>query len=127
MAIHHAPPTDLVTTKEISDNLKIKLPNGTIFNMSIFSQGSTKEYLANVVAVLHLINQKGLNLQCRKLAKTVDKLTGTLDNLQKPNGPKGAIPRKIMMPTSWSSSRPKRCLKKPGRLTTRLLPRRTSP
>jgi hypothetical protein len=29
-------------------------------------------------------------VQCRKLAKTVDKLAGTLENLQKPNGLKGA-------------------------------------
>jgi hypothetical protein len=29
-------------------------------------------------------------MQCRKLAKTVDKLAGTLENLQKPIGPKGS-------------------------------------
>ncbi len=29
-------------------------------------------------------------MQCRKLAKTVDKLAGKLENLQKPNWPKGA-------------------------------------
>ncbi len=29
--------TDLVTTKESPENLKIKVPNVTIFNMSIFS------------------------------------------------------------------------------------------
>jgi hypothetical protein len=79
-----------VTTKESSNNLKIKLPDGTVYNMSIFSRGNTKEYLAHAVAVLHLINQKGLNVQCRKLAKTVDKLAGILENLQKSNGPKGA-------------------------------------
>ncbi len=33
----YVPPTDLVTTKKSLDNLKIKLPNGTIFNMTIFS------------------------------------------------------------------------------------------
>ncbi len=58
--------------------------------MTIFSQGNTKEYLAHIITVLHLINQKGLNVQCRKLAKTVDKLVGTLDNLQKSIGPKGS-------------------------------------
>ncbi len=79
-----------MTTKESSNNLKIKLLDGTIYNMFIFYQGNTKEYLAHAIAVLHLINQKGLNVQCRKLAKTVDKLAGTLENLQKPNGPKGA-------------------------------------
>jgi hypothetical protein len=93
--IPYVPPTDLVTTKESFDNLKIKLPNGTIFNMSIFFQGNTEEYLVHVVAVLNLINQKGLDMQCRKLAKTVDKLAGTLENLQKPNGPKGACYKEV--------------------------------
>ncbi len=69
---------------------KIKLPDGTIFNMSIFSQGITEEYLAHVVTVLCLINQKGLNVECRKLAKAVGRLAGTLENLQKLTGPKGA-------------------------------------
>jgi hypothetical protein len=50
---------------------------------------NTEEYLAHVVAVLHLINQKGLNLQCRKLAKTVDMLARTRENLQKSSGPMG--------------------------------------
>jgi hypothetical protein len=58
--------------------------------MSIFSRGNTKEYLAHDVTVLCLVNQKGLNVQCRKLGKVVDKLVGTLENLKKPNGTKGA-------------------------------------
>ncbi len=29
-------------------------------------------------------------MKCWKLAKAVDELAGTLENLQKPNGPKGA-------------------------------------
>ncbi len=35
----------------------------TVFNMFIFSRGNTKEYLVHAVAVLRLINQKGLNVQ----------------------------------------------------------------
>jgi hypothetical protein len=88
--IPYVPPTDLVTTKEAPESLKIKLPNGTVFNMSIFSRGNTKEYLARAVAVLHLINQMGLNVQCRKLAKDVDKLAKTFENLQKFSGPMGS-------------------------------------
>jgi hypothetical protein len=87
---------DLVTTKEALESLKIKLPNGTIFNMSIFSQGDTEEYLAHVVTVLHLINQKGLDVQCMKLAKAVDKLAGMLENLQKAVGTKGVVPKDEM-------------------------------
>jgi hypothetical protein len=71
----------------------IKLPDGTAFNMSIFSQGNTKEYLAHVVAVLCLINQKGLNMQYRKLAKAVDELVRTLENLQKTAWTKGVTPK----------------------------------
>ncbi len=69
----------------------MKLPSGTVFNMSIFSQGNTKEYFGHVIAVLRLINQKGLNVQCRKLAKAVDKLAGTLKNLLKAAGSKTTI------------------------------------
>ncbi len=85
----YAPPTDLVTTKESVDNLKVKLDDGTVFNMTIFFQGNTKEHLACMNVVLHLINQKGLDVQCRKLAKTLDNLAGTLENLQKSIGPMG--------------------------------------
>jgi hypothetical protein len=35
-------------------------------------------------------NQKRLDGQCRRLAKAVDKLAGTLENLQMQTGPKGA-------------------------------------
>jgi hypothetical protein len=76
---------ELVTTKKAPGrSLKIKLPNRTVFNMSIFSQGNTEEYLAPLIVVLLLINQKELDVQCRRMAKAVDKLAGTLENLQKP-------------------------------------------
>jgi hypothetical protein len=118
-------PAYLVTTKEVPESLKIKLPGGTVFNMSIFSQGNTKEYLAHVVAVLCLISQKGLNVQDRELAKTVDKLARTLENLQKPVGPKGVTPKDDKESHKVEIG-PKRCSKKPRRLTTRLLPKHAS-
>jgi hypothetical protein len=59
--------------------------------MSIFSQEDTKEYLVHVIAVLRLICQKGLDMQCRKLAKTVDKLAGILKNLLKASGSKTTV------------------------------------
>jgi hypothetical protein len=82
---------DLVTTKEVQETLKIKLPDGSVFNMSIFSQGNTKEYLAHVIAVLGLIRQKGLNVQCRRTAKAVDKRAGMLKNLLKAAGSKTTV------------------------------------
>ncbi len=87
--------TDLITTKEVPESLKIKLPDGSIFNMSIYSHGNTEEYLAHVVAVLHLIHQKGPNVQCRKLGKAVDKLYRTLKNILKAAGSKSTIPSDV--------------------------------
>jgi hypothetical protein len=78
--VPYVPPTDPVTTKESFDNLKIKLPDRTMFT-TIFSHCNSKEYFAHVIAVLHLINQKRLNVLYRKLAKLLDKLAGTLENL----------------------------------------------
>jgi hypothetical protein len=89
--IPYIPPTDLMTSKEAPESLKIKLLDGTLFNMTIFFQGNTKEYLAQVVAVLRVISQKGLDVQCRKLAKAVDKLAGRLKNLQKAAGSKTTV------------------------------------
>jgi hypothetical protein len=39
--------------------------------MPIYSRGNNKEYLAHIVAVLCIIDQKGLSKKCRMLAKTV--------------------------------------------------------
>ncbi len=124
--VPYVPLMDLVTTKEAPESLKIKLPDGTIFNMSISLQGNTEGYLAHVIAVLHLIHQKGLDVQCRKQAKAVDKLARELNSLLK------AVPRLLSYPRmtwrlkSWRLSRPNRCSKKPIRLTMRQLQRCTS-
>ncbi len=39
------PPTNLMTTKDTLESLKIKLPDGTMFNTSIFSRGNTRNTL----------------------------------------------------------------------------------
>ena len=64
--ISYVPPTDLLAAKENSETLKVKLPDGTVLTMSIFSSGNPKEYLAHVIAVLRLITQKGLSMEFRK-------------------------------------------------------------
>jgi hypothetical protein len=89
--ILYVPSTDLVTTKEEPQSLKIKLPDRSVFNMSIYSCGSTKEYLAHIVAILHITKQKGLDVLCRMLRKAVVKLTGTFKDLQKAAGSKTTI------------------------------------
>jgi hypothetical protein len=85
-----APLTNLVTTQESRESLKIKLLNGTVINMSIFSQGKTKEYLAHVVAVLHLINPNRLNVQCRSLPRLLTSWLELFGNLQKSTRPMGS-------------------------------------
>jgi hypothetical protein len=57
---------------------------------------SPHQHLVHVVAVLSLINQKGLNVQCRKLARAIDELAGTLENLEKTIGAKGTVPKDEM-------------------------------
>jgi hypothetical protein len=94
--ILYVPLMDLVTTKEVPERLKIKLLDRTIFNTSIFFQRNTKEYLVHVIVVLHLSNQKRLNMHCRKLAKAVDKLARKLENFQKAVGTKGLVPKDEM-------------------------------
>ncbi len=43
--IPYIPSTDLLQVKDSMEMLKVKLPNGTVFSMSIFMQGSPEEYL----------------------------------------------------------------------------------
>jgi hypothetical protein len=55
--------TDIVTSKEEPQVLKVRLLDDSHLNMPIFSHGNTKEYLAHIVAVLRIIKQKGLNVK----------------------------------------------------------------
>jgi hypothetical protein len=40
--------------------IKVKLPDGTNFQMSAFSQGNNEEYLIHVIAINRLLEQKGI-------------------------------------------------------------------
>jgi hypothetical protein len=55
-------PRNLLQTKDNAESLKVKLPDGTMYTMVIISKGNTEYYLAHVIAVLCLINQKGLDV-----------------------------------------------------------------
>jgi hypothetical protein len=92
--------------------------------MSIYSQGNTKEYLANIIAVLRIIKQKGLDAHCRNLGNAVVKLTGMFKDLMKAAG--STCRTMTWRPASWRSRSPRRCSKKPRSSTTRQLPRCTS-
>jgi hypothetical protein len=46
--------------KEEPQIFKIKLPDASYLSMPIYSRGNNKEYLVHIVAVLQIIDQKGL-------------------------------------------------------------------
>ncbi len=70
--IPYVPVVDIVTPKEEPTVLKVKLPDASHISIPIFSHGNNKEYLAHVVAVLRIMEQKGLPKKCRVLAKAVE-------------------------------------------------------
>jgi hypothetical protein len=81
--IPYVPPTDLLQAKENSDSIKLKLPDGTVISMTIFAKGNPEEYLQHVIAVLRLINQKGLDTKCRESAKELLKTSQVLEALKR--------------------------------------------
>jgi hypothetical protein len=68
--------------KEETQLFKVKLPDASHLSMPIYSSGNNKEYLAHIVAFLHIIKQKGLPKKCRMLAKAVVRRLEALKNLQ---------------------------------------------
>ena len=76
--VPYVPPTDLLQTKESSEVLKVKLSDGTVFSMGIFAKGTPEDYLQHIIAVLRLIDQKGLRELCKKHAKEMKTTAATL-------------------------------------------------
>jgi hypothetical protein len=56
--IPYVPPVDLHEKREM-EQIKIKLPNGTKFQMPTYRTGNKKEYLIHVITIMRLIKQKG--------------------------------------------------------------------
>jgi hypothetical protein len=83
LPIQYVPVVDIVTPKEETQHFKVKLPDASHLSMPIYSWGNNKEYVAHIVAVLRIIEQKGLPKKCRMLAKAVVKWLEALKNLQK--------------------------------------------
>jgi hypothetical protein len=81
--IPYVPVVDIVMPKEDPQVFKIKLPNASRLSMPIYSCGNNEEYLAHIIAVLQVIEQKGLPKKCRVLAKAVARRSKALKNLQK--------------------------------------------
>jgi hypothetical protein len=93
--IPYVPKVDIVTPKENPQNLKVKLPDESHINMPIYSRGNTKEYLMHIVAVLQFIDQKGLGMKCRKLAKAVERGSSALKNLLEAAGSQDTVLRNV--------------------------------
>ncbi len=78
--------------KEEPQHYKVKLPDTSHLSMPINSGGNNKEYLAHIVAVLRVIDQKGLQKKCRMLAKkAVVRRSEALKNLQEAVGSRETI------------------------------------
>ncbi len=82
LLIPYVPVVDIITPKEEPQLYKVKLPDASHLSIPIYSQGNNKEYLVHVVAVLCMIEQKGLPKKCRLLAKAVVRWSEALKNLQ---------------------------------------------
>jgi hypothetical protein len=52
------------------------MPNGTNFQMAAFAYGNNEEYLVHVIAILCIIEQKGVESDVRKAFQTLLKLEG---------------------------------------------------
>ncbi len=84
--IPYIPVVDIDTPKEEPQLFKVKLPDVSHLSMPIYSCGNNKEYLAHIVAVLPIIEQKGLPKRCRMLTKAVARWSEALKNLQEAAG-----------------------------------------
>ncbi len=82
LPIPYVPVVDILTPKEDPQVFKIKLPDASHLSMPTYSHGNNEEYLAHIVAVLQVIEQKGLPRKCRVLAKAVTRRSKALKNLQ---------------------------------------------
>jgi hypothetical protein len=80
--ISYVPVVDILTPKEELQVFKIKLPDASHLSMPIYSYGNNKEYLAHIVGVLQVIEQKGLPKKCQVYAKAVVRWSEALKNLQ---------------------------------------------
>jgi hypothetical protein len=79
--VSYIPPTDLLQTKDSTETLKVKLADG-LFSMSVFAKGSPEDYLQHIIAVLRLIDPKGLHVQCKKHANEMKNAAAALGALQ---------------------------------------------
>jgi hypothetical protein len=80
--IRYVPVEDVLTPKEEPQFFKVKLPDASHLSIPIYSQGNKEKYLVHIVAVLCIIEKKGLPKKCRVLAKAVVRQSEGLKSLQ---------------------------------------------
>jgi hypothetical protein len=59
LPILYVPVVDVVRPKEEPQLFKVQLPDASHLSIPIYSRGNNKEYLAHIVVVLCIIEQKG--------------------------------------------------------------------
>ncbi len=57
--VPYVPPLDLIE-KQVTEQIKVKIPDSTNFGMAAFAYGTNKDYLIHIIAVLRIIEKKGL-------------------------------------------------------------------
>jgi hypothetical protein len=82
LPVLYIPVVDILMPKDDPQVFKIKLPNASHLSMPIYSRGNNEEYLVHIVAVIRVIEQKGLPKKCQVLAKAVARRSEALKNLQ---------------------------------------------
>jgi hypothetical protein len=68
--IPYVPPIDLHKKRD-TKQIKVKLPDWTNFQMSVYGQGNKKEYLVHIIAVKHLLKRKGTDQDVKKAFQVV--------------------------------------------------------
>jgi hypothetical protein len=89
------PVVDGITPKEEPTILKVKLPDNSLISVPIFSCGNNEEYIAHIVAVLRIMEQKGLPKKCWVFTKAVAKQQEALKNLLEAAGLQDTISTSI--------------------------------
>jgi hypothetical protein len=95
LPIPYVPVVDVVLPKEEPQLFKVKLPDASHLSFPIYSRGNNKEYLAHIIGVLCIIEQKGLLKKCRVLAKAVVRRSEVLKNLHKAAGSRDTVSTSI--------------------------------
>jgi hypothetical protein len=91
LPILYTPVVDIVLPKEEPQLFKVKSLDASHLSMPIYSRGNNKEYLAHIIAVLCIIDQKGLPKKCRMLTKAVVRQSEALKNLLQAAGSQDTV------------------------------------